>query len=43
MRMVRELADRIQVLDCRRTVAPEYQPQKQGRCFVYRVIQGKEP
>jgi hypothetical protein len=43
MRMVRELADRIQVLDCRRTVAPEYQLQKQGRCFVYRVIQGKEP
>jgi hypothetical protein len=21
----------------------EYQPQKQGRCFVYRVVQGKEP
>jgi hypothetical protein len=41
MRMVRELADRIHVLDCRRTVAAEYQPQKEGRCFVYRVIQGK--
>jgi hypothetical protein len=38
--MVRELADRIHMLDCRRTVAAEYQPQKQGRCFVYRVIQG---
>ena len=43
MRMVRELADRIHVLDCRRIVAAEYQPQKQVRCFVYRVIQGKEP
>ena len=41
--MVRELADRIHMLDCRRTVAAGYQPQKQGRCFVYRVIQGKEP